>query len=150
MRGTGATVTYRDWPSHKVNLRLDAVGTSGSGSLSAVTPVGASVKASFAYTAFTAGAALPWRFTLPFSERLQLLAGPRLSMIYLQKAYRLDLVPAQSYLMLTPGVMTGVSWQLGRLTLGVEAQADFLLLKVDGKNRSTGFGEFLAGAGWRF
>ncbi len=145
----GATLTYRDWPSHRVNLRIDAIGTGGSGTLSAPTPAGTQ-QATYSYTAFAAGAALPWRFTLPMSERLQLLGGPRLSMVYLQRSFKLDLVPAQSYLTLTPGLMGGVSYQVGRLTLGAEAQLDFLLLKVDGRNRSSGFGELLFGAGWRF
>ncbi len=147
--GAGAAVVYRNWPSHKVNLRLDAIGTTGSGSFSGQSPVGP-VNTTYGYTAFTAGAALPWRFALPWAERLELLGGPRLSLVYLQKSYRLDLVPSQSYLTFTPGLMGGVSWQRGRLTLGAEAQVDFLLLKVDGKNRSSGFGELLVGAGWRF
>jgi hypothetical protein len=71
-------------------------------------------------------------------------------MVYLQRSFKLDLVPAQSYLTLTPGLMGGVSYQMGRLTVGAEAQLDFLLLKVDNKNRSSGFGELLFGAGWRF
>jgi hypothetical protein len=147
--GVGATVVYRNWPSHKINLRFDAVGSTGSGNFSGPSPVGP-VNTSYGYSAFTGGVALPWRFHLPWSERLQLLGGPRLSLVYLQRSYRLDLVPSQSYVTLTPGLMGGVSWQTGRLTLGAEAQIDFLLLKQDSKNRSTGFGELLFGAGWRF
>ncbi len=147
--GAGATVIYRSWPSHRVNLRFDAIGTTGSGNFSGTSPIGP-INTSYGYTAFTAGAALPWRFPLPWSDRLQLLAGPRLSVVYLQKTYKLDLVPSQSYFTFTPGLMGGISWQTGRLTIGAEAQVDFLLLKVDGKNRSSGFGELLLGAGWRF
>jgi hypothetical protein len=109
------------------------------------------VTAAFRSSAFTAGAALPWRFALPWAERLELLAGPRLSLVYLTRSFQgLTLVPTQSYLTMTPGVVGGVSWQLGRLTLGAEVQADFLLLNVNGQNRSSGFGELLLGAGWRF
>jgi uncharacterized caspase-like protein len=148
--GAGATVTYRDWPNHKVNLRLDVIGSTGSGAMSQGTAIGP-VSASYGYTAITGGASLPWRFPLPWAERLELLAGPRLSLVYLSRSFRnLDLVPPQSYLTLTPGVLGGVSWQVGRLTMGAELQTDFLLLRVDGKNRSSGFAELLMGAGWRF
>jgi hypothetical protein len=147
--GAGATLVARDWPSHRLNLRVDAVGTTGSGSLSASTPVGPTA-AAYGYTAVTAGVALPWRFSLTESEGLQLLLGPRLSMIYLSKAYQLDLMPSQSYLTLTPGLLTGISWQFGKFTLGAEAQVDFMLVRIDGQNRSTGFGEFLLGGGYRF
>ena len=147
--GVGATLVYRNWPSHRVNLRFDAIGTTGSGSFSGQSPVGP-VNTSYGYTAFSAGVALPWRFALPWSDRLHLLAGPRLSMLYIQRTYQLDLVPSQSYFTFTPGLVGGLSWQTGRLTIGMEAQIDFLLLKVDGRNRSTGFGELLLGAGWRF
>jgi len=147
--GVGATLVYRNWPSHRVNLRFDAIGTTGSGSFSGQSPVGP-VNTSYGYTAFSVGVALPWRFALPWSDRLHLLAGPRLSMLYIQRTYQLDLVPSQSYFTFTPGLVGGLSWQTGRLTIGMEAQIDFLLLKVDGRNRSTGFGELLLGAGWRF
>jgi hypothetical protein len=147
--GVGAALVYRNWPSHRVNLRFDAIGTTGSGSFSGQSPAGP-VNTSYGYTAFSAGVALPWRFALPWSDRLHLLAGPRLSMLYIQRTYQLDLVPSQSYFTFTPGLMGGLSWQTGRLTIGMEAQVDFLLLKVDGENRSTGFGELLLGAGWRF
>jgi hypothetical protein len=147
--GAGATFTMRDWPSHRVNLRVDAMGSTGSGSFSAVTPIGPA-RASFGYTAVTAGAALPWRFAIALDGRLQFLAGPRLSLLYLARSFKLELGPNQSYMTLTPGVVGGVSWQVGRLTIGAEAQLDFLLLKVDGQNRSSGFAELLLGAGWRF
>jgi hypothetical protein len=145
----GATVVDREWPSHRVNLRLDLTGSTGSGSLVQPTGIGAQ-RASFGYSAFAAGAAFPWRFATPVN-RLELLAGPRLSLVYLSRSFRnLDLAAPQSYLTFTPGVVTGVAWQRGRLTLGAEAQVDFVLLQVDGQNRSSGFGTFLMGAGWRF
>ena len=146
--GVGATLVDRDWPSHRVNLRIDAAGTTGSGSLTANTSVGPTT-ASYGYAAVTAGVALPWRFSPTDSGALQLLVGPRLSLVYLSKAYRLDLMPSQSYLTLTPGLLTGISWQLGRFTVGAEAQVDFMLLRIDGQNRSSGFGEFLLGGGYR-
>jgi len=148
--GVGATLVDRDWPTHRVNLRFDVLGSTGSGTLTQATSAGPQA-ASYSYTAFAAGASLPWRFGLGW-DRLELLAGPRLSFLYLDRRFRgLDLVPpGQSYLTLTPGLMAGLAWQRGRLTVGAEAQVDFLLLKVDGQNRSSGFGSFLMGAGWRF
>ena len=92
---------------------------------------------------------MPWRFGVGLDDRLQLLVGPRLSMIYLERSFKLDLVPPQSYLTVVPGAMGGIHWQMGRFSLAAEVQLDFLLLKVDGKNRSSGFGELLIGAGWR-
>ncbi len=147
--GAGAVVVARDWPSHRVNLRVDVVGTGGSGALDAATAAGP-VQASYSYSAFAAGASLPWRFGLGQGDRLALLAGPRLSLVWLKRSYQLDLVAPQSYLTFTPGLVGGVAWQVGRVTVGAEVQADFLLLKVDGQNRSTAFGELLMGAGWRF
>jgi len=147
--GAGATLVRRDWPSHQVNLRLDVAGTYGGGTLAAATPQGP-VSARYDHTAFTAGASLPWRFAVGDAGRLQLLAGPRLSLVYLARSYHLDLVAPQRFLTLSPGAMAGVAWQVGRLTVGAELQADFVLLEVDGQNRSTGFGELLVGAGWRF
>jgi hypothetical protein len=148
--GAGATLVNRDWPSHRVNLRLDLVGSTGSGTLTQSTSVGPQT-AAYGYTAVAAGASFPWRFGLGW-DRLQLLAGPRLSLVYIDRSFRgIDLVPpGQSYLTFTPGVLAGLAWQRGRLTLGAEAQVDFMLLKVDGQNRSSGFGSFLVGAGWRF
>jgi hypothetical protein len=145
----GATLVLRDWPSHRVNLRLDAAGTGGGGLREVATSAG-NVSAPYRYAVVTAGASLPWRFAVPLDERLELLAGPRLSLVYIQRSFNLDLVPPQSYLTFTPGVMAGVAWRMGRLTLGAEVQADFLLLKVNGQNRSSAFGELLFGAGWRF
>ncbi|GEJ56424.1 caspase family protein [Anaeromyxobacter diazotrophicus] len=147
--GAGAIAVARDWPSHRVNLRLDVAGTGGRGALDATTAAGP-VHAGYRYTAFTAGVSLPWRTGIGLGERLELLAGPRLSLLWLQRSYQLDLVAPQSYLTLTPGLVAGLAWQVGRVTVGAEVQADFMLLKVDGQNRSSAFGELLLGAGWRF
>ncbi|HTT69683.1 MAG TPA: caspase family protein [Anaeromyxobacteraceae bacterium] len=147
--GAGVSVTSRDFPSPHLNLRIDAEGSVGSGSLTEGTPAGPAV-ASYRYSAFTAGVALPWRFTPLGNDRLQLLGGPRLSLVYLQRSFSLDLVPAQSYLTLTPGLMGGLELAFGRFSVGAEAQLDFMLLKVNGANRSSGFGELSLGAGWRF
>jgi hypothetical protein len=148
--GAGATLVDRAWPSHRLNLRLDVVGSTGSGTLTQGTPAGPQ-SAAYGYTAVAAGASFPWRFGLGW-DRLELLAGPRLSFLYLDRSFRgITLVPpGQSYLTFTPGVVAGLAWQRGRLTMGAEAQVDFLLLKIDGQNRSSGFGSFLLGAGWRF
>lgn len=146
----GATLTYREWPSTRWNLRIDAVGSSGTGTITRPTPVGA-VAAPYSYTAFAAGVALPWRFPVAFDGKLQLLAGPRLSTVYLQRTLKLELGGApQSYYTMTPGLLGGISWERGHLTVGAEAQLDFMLVNVDGQNRSSGFGGLLFGAGWRF
>jgi hypothetical protein len=146
----GAVVTHRAWPSSRVNLRIDVVGSAGNGSITRPTGIGP-VTAAYSYTAFAAGAGLPWRFPLALDGKLSLLAGPRLSVIYLERRLKLELLKApQSYFTMTPGLLAGVSWQHGHFTLGAEAQVDFMLLRVDGENRSSGFGEFLFGAGWRF
>ncbi|HUK66606.1 MAG TPA: caspase family protein [Anaeromyxobacteraceae bacterium] len=147
--GAGLTLTARDFPSARVNLRIDATGSVGSGSTTQVTSAGP-VSASYGYSAFTAGVALPWRFNPLASERWHLLAGPRLSLVSLQRTFRLDLVPAQSYLTLTPGLLCGLGVDFGRITVGAEVQLDFMILKVNGSNRSSGFGEFSLGGGWRF
>lgn len=147
--GAGAALTLRDWPSHRVNLRLDVVGSTGSGSLTRSTPAGP-VTAAYDYTVVALGAGLPWRFA-PFpSEHVHLLVGPRLSFVYTHRAFRLDLARADDPLLVMPGALVGVGWERGRLTLGLELQLDFAVVSVDGQNRATGFGEVLMGAGWRF
>jgi hypothetical protein len=145
----GLTLTARDWPNTRWNLRLDFVGTGGSGSTTRTTGVGP-VTAPYSYTAFAAGAALPWRFPVALNGKLALIAGPRLSGIYITRKVNLELGTPRSYFTLTPGVLGGISWERGHFTLGAEAQLDFMLVNVDGQNRSSGFGALLMGAGWRF
>jgi hypothetical protein len=145
----GAALTYREWPNVRVNLRVDLLGTAGSGTMIRPTGVGPT-PVPYSYTAFTAGASLPWRFPVALNGKLALLAGPRLSAVYIERKLNLDLGSSQSYFTMTPGVLGGITWERGHFTLGAEAQVDFMLVKIDGQNRSTGFGELLMGAGWRF
>jgi hypothetical protein len=142
----GATLTMRHWPSQRLTLRFDF--TTGAGSSEFVS---GDFVAPFRYSAFAGGVALPWRFGTPV-KRLTLLAGPRLSAVYLQRRFTTPLAPGpQSYATMMPGVVTGASWDLPRgFTLGVDAQLDWMFIKVDTQNRSSGFGQLLFGAGYRF
>jgi hypothetical protein len=147
--GAGATLTYRDWPSSRVNLRLDAIGAAGSGNVTTGTGIGP-VSAPYSYSAFAAGVAFPWRFPVLFDGKLSLLAGPRLSAVYLQRSLKVEIAAPQTFFTLTPGVLGGVSYERGHFTVGAEVQLDFVLLREDNQNRSSGFAEVLFGAGWRF
>jgi hypothetical protein len=144
--GAGATLTRRDWPAGRFSLRLDLLGTAGSGKAQA--PGG---EASYTYSAFTAGASLPWRFQ-PFARRprVALLAGPRFSLVRIERRFGLELEGNQDFLSFTPGAILGAGWDRGRLTFGAELHLDWMLLKVDEQSRSAGFAQFLLGAGWRF
>ncbi len=146
--GAGATLTLREWPARRMALRIDVVGSTGQADF-----LQAGRAARLSYTAVTAGVALPWRFPLSAGPGgITLLAGPRLSMVYLARRFDLQLAGApQSYLVMTPGILLGASWDISsRITLGTELQVDYVFLNVDGQNRSSGFGELLLGAGYRF
>jgi len=147
--GAGATLTRRDWPSARVNLRLDAIGATGSGSVTTPTSLGP-VSAPFSYNAFSGGVSLPWRFPVLLDGRFSLVAGPRLSAVYLQRSLKVEVAAPQSFFTLTPGLLGGIAYERGHFTLGAEAQVDFVLVRVDNENRSSGFAELLFGAGWRF
>jgi hypothetical protein len=145
--GLGATMTLRGWPARDLDLRLDVVGALGT----AAQGSGPSA-ASYRYQAFTAGVSLPWRFTPDALRGVSFLAGPRLSAVYIERQFELDLAGApQSYFTLAPGLMLGTSVPLGRgFVAGAEVHLDWMMVRVDGQNRSSGFAEVLAGAGWRF
>jgi hypothetical protein len=147
--GAGVTLTYRDWPSSRVNLRLDAIGAVGSGSVTTPTTIGP-VSAQYSSSAFAGGVAFPWRFPVLFDGKLSLLAGPRLSAVYVQRSLKVEVAAPQSFFTFTPGLLGGISYERGHFTLGAEVQADFVLVRVDNQNRSSGFAEVLFGAGWRF
>ena len=142
----GATMTMRQWPSERLTLRLDLSAGRGDAHF-----VSGDFEAPYRYSVISGGVALPWRFRTPV-KKLSLLAGPRLSAIYLQRKFTTPLAPGpQSYFVTTPGVLGGVSWDLPRgFTVGAEVQLDWMFLKVDTQNRSSGFGELLFGAGYRF
>ena len=140
--GVGATLTARGWPARNMAIRFDLVGSTGASQV-------ASVQGE--YTAFTAGVAFPWRFPM-LMPGFSLLAGPRLSAVYLERRLNVQIGGGpQSYFVLTPGLLFGFSHDLSRrVSIGVEAQVDWALLRVDGQSRSSVFGELLMGAGYRF
>lgn len=145
--GFGAVLSARGWPAPSLSLRLDLVTSLGR---SRITQGGA--EASFGYHAVAAGVAVPWRFEPRALRGAALLAGPRLSLLWLDRRFDLALAPpAQNLLTFTPGLLLGTSVPLGRgFTAGAELHLDWLLLRVDGENRSTGLAELLVGAGYRF
>ncbi len=145
--GAGVTFSFREWPARRMALRLDVTGAAGSSSYA-----DGGFSTPFHYSALTAGVALPWSFPLSFAPGLSLSAGPRLSAVYLERRFEVALARApQSYFTMTPGVLLGAAYALGdRFTLGLDLQLDWMLVRVDGQNRSSGFGEMLLGAGYRF
>ncbi|MBI5069837.1 MAG: caspase family protein [Deltaproteobacteria bacterium] len=140
----GATATRRDWPAPRLALRLDVLASSGR-----ATYRQAGQSAPYDYQAFSAGVAVPYRYGL-IGGRLQLFAGPRLSLVSLRRRFQLDLAGTHSYLTFTPGVLAGLSWESGRWLAGLEAQADWVMVRVDGRSESSGFGALVGGIGWRF
>jgi len=140
----GAAFTRRDWPAPRLALRLDLLGSSGRALYRQ-----AGQSAPFDYQVLSAGLAVPYRHGL-LAGRLQLFAGPRLSMVWLRRSFQLDLVGSHSYLTFTPGVVAGLAWESGRWVAGLEAQADWMAVRVDGKNQASGFGALVGGVGWRF
>jgi hypothetical protein len=145
--GAGAAFTLRDVPAPGLSLRLDVTAAGGRGRLE----VGGE-GARFDYRLVTAGAALPWRVGPRALGGAALVAGPRLSAVWLERRFDVALAPAaQSYLTFAPGLLVGVAVPAGRrVTVGAELQLDWTIVRVDGDDRSTAFGALLAGASWRF
>ncbi|GAO04149.1 caspase family protein [Anaeromyxobacter sp. PSR-1] len=145
--GFGGAFTARGWPAPSLSLRLDLVTSFGR---SRIRQDGA--EATFDYTALAAGVGVPWRFEPAALRGAALLAGPRLSLLWLDRRFDLALAPpAQRVLTFTPGLLLGAAVPLGRgFTAGAELHLDWLLLRVDRENRSTGLAELLVGAGYRF
>jgi hypothetical protein len=141
--GAGAALTLADWPRAGMALRLDALVAAGTGRVG-----DAAGRAPFRYSAVTAGAALPWRFP---AGPATLLAGPRISAVRLERRFDLALAPGpQRWFTVTPGLLLGASVPLGRrVTAGAELHLDWMVVRVDGENRSTGLGELLLGVGYR-
>lgn len=140
----GAVLVRRDAIAPRIGLRLDFLGSSGQAAYRQ-----AGQRTDFGYTAFAAGVAATYR--LPLSESLALLAGPRLSVVSLARRFHLDLSSApQRYFAFTPGLLGGISWESGRWVAGLELQADWMVVRVDGQGRSSGFGALLGGLGYRF
>jgi hypothetical protein len=145
--GYGAVLTYREWPAQGMSLQLDVTTSFGRSRITQ-----GPYQASFGYSALAAGVSVPWRFEPGLPGRLALLAGPRLSMLWLDRRFDLALAPpGQSWFTLTPGVLLGASLPLGQsFSAGAELHLDWTFLRVDGQNRSSGLAELLLGAGWRF
>jgi hypothetical protein len=141
----GLALQLRDWPAPRLSVRLDLLGATGRATL---LDARSGARAGYRYDALSAGLAVPYR--VPLSGGLSLLAGPRLSLVTIARRFQLDLAAPERVLTFTPGLLAGLSWELGRLTLGVEAQADWMMLQVDGQGRGSGFGAVVGGAGWRF
>ncbi len=140
--GLGVVVVGRDLLAPRLSLRLDVVGSAGKASI----PV-AGGTAGFDYAAVAGGLSAPWR--LAGGDAWSLAAGPRLSALWLRRDFHRDLAGVQNLFTFTPGLMTGVSWDLGHVTLGAELQVDWAAMRVDGATRWSGLGTLLVGAGWR-
>jgi hypothetical protein len=140
----GVALLYRDGVAPRVGLRLDLLGSTGR-----ATYRQGGQAAPMDYTVFAAGVAAPYRLAL--SESLVLSAGPRLSAVDIARRFRLDLAAApQRYFSITPGLLAGVSWESGRWVANLELQADWMVVRVDGASRASGFGALLGGVGYRF
>ncbi|MGB8930436.1 MAG: caspase family protein [Anaeromyxobacteraceae bacterium] len=145
--GAGAVMTLREWPVAGMDLRFDAVTASGRSALSI--PGGPD---SVRFDAFTAGVSLPWRVSGEWLGGVELLAGPRLSALWIRRRFDAANYPAapQSYLTMTPGMMFGLELPISRrFSLGAEVHVDWALIRVDGNNRSSALAEGLFGLGWR-
>jgi hypothetical protein len=141
----GAAIGYDDWPRPGMSLRADVATSTGTSRARQ-----GSRSVDLRYTAFTAGASLPWRVTPASLGGACFLAGPRLSGFWLDRRFELA-PPAQSWFTLSPGVLLGASVPVTRrVALGAELHLDFTLARVDGENRSSGMGELLLGAAYRF
>jgi len=145
--GYGLVASLRDWPTDDVTLRVDAVTGSGRATFRQ-----GLASARYGYQVASGGAALAWRASPGWLGGGTLLAGPRLSLLWIDRRFDLALAGApQRYLTITPGVLAGVSVPLGRgFTASAEVQLDWTVVRVDGMDRSSAFGEALVGVGWKF
>jgi hypothetical protein len=146
--GYGASATLRGWPSPDLALRLDVSSALGRG-----THRQGLASARYDFSLLTGGAALAWR-TSPawLMKGGALLVGPRLSGLWIDRRFDLALAGApQRTFTLTPGLLLGADLPLAwGLSLGAELHLDWAVIKVDGRDRSSAFGELLLGLGWRF
>ncbi len=143
----GAALGLADWPRDGMSLRLDLATSAGHSRLEQ-----GPYSARFRYSAISAGAALPWRFTPGPLGGASLLAGPRLSALWIERRFDLALAPpGQSWFTLVPGALLGASLPIGRrFTAGAELHLDFAVVRVDGRSRSSGLAELMVGGGYRF
>jgi len=145
--GIGLALTLGEWPRPGMSLRFDLATSAGRSRIEQGPRT-----ADFRYSWLTAGASLPWRFAPEAFHGVSLLAGPRLSAIWIDRRFDLALAPpAQSWFTVAPGVLLGASVPLGRrFTAGAELHLDWTIVRVDGRDRSSGTAELLLGAGVRF
>jgi hypothetical protein len=144
----GVAVSVREWPAAGLDLRADAVTSAGRSRLDASGPT-----LPFRYELVSAGLSLPWRLRAPWLGAVELLAGPRLSGLWIRRRFDLggSSDAPQSFFTLTPGLLVGLDVPLTRqLSFGAEVHLDLAVVRVDGANRSSGLVEGLAGLGWRF
>jgi hypothetical protein len=146
--GYGATAIVREWPFAGVDFRVDAITSAGR---SVVKIAGQAERID--YQVLTAGVGMPWRVRADWLGSAELLVGPRLSGLWIRRAFDSSKFASapQSYVALTPGLLMGVELPLYRgLILGAEMHLDWAVIRVDGKNQSSGLAEGLLGVGWRF
>jgi hypothetical protein len=143
----GVTASLRDWPARHLTLRVDVTGASGHGSY-----LVSGTNAGYDFQLFNAGVAVAWRAEPPWLRGGSLLVGPRLSALRLARQFALELASApQTYFTLTPGLLLGADFPIGKgFVASTELHLDWAVVKVDGQDRSTGFGEWMFGVGYRF
>lgn len=142
----GATLSLREWPATGMELRADAVASTGRSRISI-----SGGPREIGYDLLAAGLALPWRFR-PGLARTELFVGPRLSALLIRRRFDLSPSPGevQSWYSFMPGVVAGFDIRLTRrLSFAAETHVDWMLMRIDGTDRSTGLFEGLAGLGWR-
>lgn len=143
----GLQASLRDWPARHLALLMDVGGGTGHGSSQLP-----GVTVSYDYQLFSAGVAVAWRAEPPWLRGGSLLAGPRLSTVRVVRSFALELASApQTWFTLTPGLLVGADFPFGHgFVASTELHLDWAMVKVDGQDRSTGFGEWLVGVGYRF
>jgi hypothetical protein len=134
-----------DRPMQELSLLLDVSGSQGQRVLS----LGPGAQVPFTYATLSLGAAVPytWRW-----RRLTLYGGPRVAALYLRRSFETEaFTGTQQYFTLSPGVVGGVTWQLGeRLELMSQMQMMLTYVVVDGQGQAVGFSGGWAGVGYRF
>jgi hypothetical protein len=145
--GFGVSATRPAWPAPGLELKVDATTATGRSDLQVG---GASAR--YGYSVVDVGTALAWRLSPAFLRGASLEVGPRISALWIDRRFDLALAGApQRYFTFTPGLLLGADVPLGYgLSLGAEFHLDWALVRVDGQDRSTAFGQFLLGVDWRF
>lgn len=145
--GVGVGAALRGWPSPDLSLRLDAVTAFGRGTLRQ-----GAAAARYDFSLLSAGASLAYRAAPAWLGGAALHVGPRLSGLSIERRFDLALAGApQRSLTFTPGVLLAAEAPLWRgASASAELHLDWAVVKVDGQDRSTAFGELLLGLAWRF